>query len=52
MTFTPKRFYFSDKLSTNKNKLIPYRTQPNKKGVPLWKMRTLEEFLIEKALSK
>jgi hypothetical protein len=44
MTFTPKRFLFSDKLSTNKNKPIPYRTIPNKKGVPHWEVRSLEEF--------
>jgi hypothetical protein len=44
MTFTPKRFLFSDKLSTNKNKPIPYRAIPNKKGVPHWEVRSLEEF--------
>ena len=50
-TFTPKRYYFTEKLSTSKNKLIPLRTQPNKKGIPLYTMRTLEEFLdIKKAL--
>ena len=49
MTFTPKRFYYSDKLSTNRNKPVPLRAAPNKKGVPLYTMRTLEEFLAEKA---
>lgn len=48
-TFTPERFYYTDRLAVNKAKPIPYRTQPNKKGVPLFKMRTLEEFLSTKA---
>lgn len=48
-TFTPKRFLFSDKLSVNKNKSVPWRTIPNKKGIPLWKVRTLEEFLNKKS---
>tara|TARA_R110000772_G_scaffold182375_2_gene293632 strand:+ start:2773 stop:3468 length:696 start_codon:yes stop_codon:yes gene_type:complete len=53
MTFTPERFLYSDKLATNKNKSIPYRTIPNKKGVPLWEVRTLEEFLkTKKTLSR
>lgn len=44
-TFTPKRFLFTDKLSVTKNKPIPYRTIPNKKGVPNWEVRGLEDFL-------
>lgn len=48
MTFTPNRFLYTDKLATNKNKPIPYRTIPNKNGVPKWKVRTLEEFIKSK----
>ncbi len=44
-TFTPERFLYSDKLHTNKNKPIPYRTIPNKQGVPMWKVRSLAEFI-------
>jgi len=44
-TFTPERFLYTDKLSTNKNKPIPYRTIPNKKGIPNWEVRSLKEFL-------
>jgi hypothetical protein len=49
-TFTPKRFLYTDKLSTNKNNPVPWRTIPNKKGVPNWEVRTLEEFLKLKKL--
>jgi len=48
MTFTPNRFLYTDKLSTRKNKPVPYRTIPNKKGVPNWEVRTLAEFITAK----
>jgi len=44
-TFTPKRFLYTDKLATNKSKPIPYRTIPNKKGVPNWDVVSLEKFI-------
>jgi len=44
-TFTPERFLYTDKLGTNKNTPIPYRTIPNKKGTPNWDVRSLEEFI-------
>jgi hypothetical protein len=47
-TFTPNRFLYSDKLMTNKNKPIPYRTIPNKKGVPNWEVRSLQAFIEQK----
>jgi hypothetical protein len=47
-TFTPNRFLHTDKLSTSKNKPDTFRTIPNKKGVPHWEVRSLEEFLILK----
>jgi len=50
-TFTPERFLYSDKLSTNKNKPIPYRTIPNKKGVNNWEVRTIKQFLETKKAS-
>jgi hypothetical protein len=50
-TFTPNRFLYTDKLAVNKNKPIPYRTIPNKKGVPNWEIRSLEEFIEQKTQS-
>lgn len=47
-TFTPNRYLYTDKLATNKNKPIPYRTIPNKKGKPNWEVRSLQEFLNKK----
>lgn len=47
-TFTPKRFLYTDGLSTNKNKPVAWRTIPNKKGIPNWEVRTLEEFIMLK----
>ncbi len=47
-TFTPERFLYTDKLSTNKSKPIPYRTIPNKNGEPNWKVRSFEEFIQQK----
>lgn len=47
-TFTPNRFLYTDKLNTNKNKPIPYRTIPNKKGIPNWEVRSLDEFVKSK----
>lgn len=51
-TFTPQRFLYTDKLMANKNKPIPYRTIPNKNGVPKWSIRSLEEFIQQKTLAK
>lgn len=44
-TFTPKRFLYTDKLQVTKSKPIPYRTIPNKKGIPNWEVRTLVDFI-------
>ena len=44
-TFTPNRFLYTDKLAVTKNKPIPWRTIPNKKGVPNWEVQSLIDFL-------
>lgn len=42
-TWTPERFLYTDKLATNRNKPIPYRTLPHKKGKALWNVRMIYE---------
>jgi len=44
-TFTPKRFLHTDRLKGTKLNPTCLRTIPNKKGVPNWQVRTLEEFI-------
>ena len=46
-TWTPERFLYTDKLHTTKNKPIPYKTIPNKNGVPLWRVRMLHDAVKE-----